>query len=875
MSKSKAIFNTMIIGILFSIPLFACFSQANDCSETVTCTTLEPVGFFIDGSTDMETSLDVLTFEGTPAAIGGKYGLQFRDSIQLNVKNHWESILKTGLSPLEVLKIVEVREKYLSPDIVEELKAMAVAAQVSYIDLLVYNLFTQFQQPEEESGCTSWVAAGTGSRTGETLLHKNRDFAFKPQVAIQINREGKYKYMALISEGQTTLLPAGINEHGLAVIQNDVGMNLMNYNVFGIEGTEMCRYIIENCRNVDEAIAYVANANNFGGSIIFLADKDKGAIIELTGWQQHVEIIENEAQFRSNHFLNLTDKTYASPAHSTTSSRRYEAAKEFFEEKSYNLSVLDCHELSRHHYYSEDGVLSAHDSADGSICNHRTLFGVTFQIDKDYPGELSTMWTAIGFPCSSIYVPLHVGATEIQEAYKNGVAWRAAVEIKSMNLGPHAGLIPHFLDIEQEFINNETIVREEARIQFDDNNDTDAREIVTNFDLSSCSDAFNEMEQIANVTFWIDSFYNNYHIGSSVNVTIDNNVTLQAGKKMGTFDSESITTVLRGWEDAIFYANHTLIPGTNITYEVLDSNNNQVLFNVTAQEAEDGVNISARLGNPDITSIILRAKLTSNNSANTPVLEEWGILGLLSTGSPASGLSTLDIVIICAIIGLVGICTAIIIRRQLYIKKNPRAKDNVKVKSRAASEEISGSKPASSIARIGAWFIDAVLIISLWIIAYLACLIPVFFNPFHVTIGYELTIGIGLSFIFLTGFFYFWILESLNKGQSIGKMIFRLKTVDSGTLGPLTKGKHAINSTLKGSPLIIFDIAIGLIKNVARPEKQYRITQNLSNVIVVKVEREKTLKRRNIIAFFIFFVVILVIEMMIAYLIIWNLLGYL
>ena len=119
-----------------------------------------------------------------------------------------------------------------------------------------------------------------------------------------------------------------------------------------------------------------------------------------------------------------------------------------------------------------------------------------------------------------------------------------------MNIGPHAGLIPYFLDIEEDFIQNETIVRADAKVQLDDNNITDARTLVTNFDFSSCSHAFDEMERLSNATFWIDSFYNDYHVGSSINVTIDNNVTLQVGKIMGSFESEPITTVLGGWKDA-------------------------------------------------------------------------------------------------------------------------------------------------------------------------------------------------------------------------------------------------------------------------------------------------------------------------------------
>ncbi len=108
-------------------------------------------------------------------------------------------------------------------------------------------------------------------------------------------------------------------------------------------------------------------------------------------------------------------------------------------------------------------------------------------------------------------------------------------------------------------------------------------------------------------------------------------------------------------------------------------------------------------------------------------------------------------------------------------------------------------------------------------------------------IGFFALIGgvmdyLGLSGLFswLLAFLYFWALESFNKGQTIGKIALKLRTVDEYSLEPATPGNLVINNLSRGFWGIILDFLIGILANRGDVQKRLRILQNLSKTVVIK-----------------------------------------
>jgi len=134
---------------------------------------------------------------------------------------------------------------------------------------------------------------------------------------------------------------------------------------------------------------------------------------------------------------------------------------------------------------------------------------------------------------------------------------------------------------------------------------------------------------------------------------------------------------------------------------------------------------------------------------------------------------------------------------------------------------------ASFLERITAWLIDIAIVLSVTI--------PL---SFYVNFGYFYI----YSYVYnsIIGFFYFWLLELLNKGRTIGKLILRLKTVNKDDFGKAKTSKLFLNNITKPTVFLFFDVLIGLLVNHVQENKNnkiFRATQLLTEVIVIKEKK--------------------------------------
>ncbi|MHA1730082.1 MAG: RDD family protein [Promethearchaeota archaeon] len=87
----------------------------------------------------------------------------------------------------------------------------------------------------------------------------------------------------------------------------------------------------------------------------------------------------------------------------------------------------------------------------------------------------------------------------------------------------------------------------------------------------------------------------------------------------------------------------------------------------------------------------------------------------------------------------------------------------------------------------------------------------------------------------IIGLIYFWAFETIN-GQTPGKMAMKIQTVDENSLGKISSGQAALH--VIGKVLFLpIDFILGVIVKGDDPseEHKYRITQNISKTVVVKI----------------------------------------
>ena len=87
----------------------------------------------------------------------------------------------------------------------------------------------------------------------------------------------------------------------------------------------------------------------------------------------------------------------------------------------------------------------------------------------------------------------------------------------------------------------------------------------------------------------------------------------------------------------------------------------------------------------------------------------------------------------------------------------------------------------------------------------------------------------------LTVFLYFFFLEAFFKGQTIGKILLKIRTVDESSFQPPDISQALVNNIARGSFLFLIDFVLGIIANSGKPNKRYRILQNFSRTVVVKL----------------------------------------
>ena len=83
--------------------------------------------------------------------------------------------------------------------------------------------------------------------------------------------------------------------------------------------------------------------------------------------------------------------------------------------------------------------------------------------------------------------------------------------------------------------------------------------------------------------------------------------------------------------------------------------------------------------------------------------------------------------------------------------------------------------------------------------------------------------------------FYFWLLEAYNKGQTIGKIALKIRTVDDQRHEIASSGNYLVNNIFKIHPILfIIDFIIGILVNSGDPQKRLRLMQNASHTVVIR-----------------------------------------
>jgi len=329
--------------------------------------------------------------------------------------------------------------------------------------------------------CTSAVISGKATPDGRPLLWKNRDTGSE-QNAIMFFYNGKYDYVGLINSED-------INGEQIWIGYNSAGFSIMNTASYNLIESDT---IAENDREgylMHMALKYCANLQDFENMLDTLQkpmgveanfgviDASGGAAYYETDNYKYAKIDVNDPKIAPSGYVIRTNYSFTGISNEGYGYIRYMAANELFDNAvssnslspiyiQQNMSRSLVHGRTKVDLKAEAGLnneVSKFVSFQDFIPRNITASSIVIQgVLKDENVDLTTMWTILGFPLTSVQIPIWLaGGDEFLKIVKlnnQGVALLSdnAIKLKRRVFPITKGSGKKYMDINQLYNQQQT-----------------------------------------------------------------------------------------------------------------------------------------------------------------------------------------------------------------------------------------------------------------------------------------------------------------------------------------------------------------------------------------------------------------------------------
>lgn len=276
--------------------------------------------------------------------------------------------------------------------------------------------------------CTIGVAIGTATSDGRPLLWKTRDYASSPDNEVKYNTSYQYKFISVSNAGSGTYSWMGVNEYGFAIV-NSLSEDLVAGSSGPSNGALM-RDVLGNCQTVAEFQNYLDSTNittrTTCANFAVIDSTGAGAIFETAGseyWKFDAANSPNGYVIRTNFSIN---------GGSSEGIERYNRStnliNNFYNGDSLNYKSIIRYQMRDFSDFNSDpvpvpfpdywisGRPYGYIFCDKSICRQSSVSAAVIHgvLTTEFAG-LSTMWTILGHPASSVAIPYWpVGDTPVE-----------------------------------------------------------------------------------------------------------------------------------------------------------------------------------------------------------------------------------------------------------------------------------------------------------------------------------------------------------------------------------------------------------------------------------------------------------------------------
>lgn len=230
-----------------------------------------------------------MTLRGTPSQMGQQHGAVMAQA-GLELPTPDAALLKLG-NDCEQTAIQH------TPQLVEEMRAFADAIHIPYDTLKTFTLTVQLQQTMPS--CSVVAVMPERSANGKLMVGRNYDFSYA--IAEGATTYKTYPDAGYAHTGSSDIWIGredGMNEHGLFVAMSATFIQGVQP---GLPFWFIVRHMLETCKTVDEALAWIQSVPHSQSRNYMLADGKKAVVAEASLNGVYVREAEEGVLVMTNH----------------------------------------------------------------------------------------------------------------------------------------------------------------------------------------------------------------------------------------------------------------------------------------------------------------------------------------------------------------------------------------------------------------------------------------------------------------------------------------------------------------------------------------------------------------------------------------------
>jgi len=294
------------------------------------------------------SKLRVLTLSGTPYDMGYAHGKHYHDEIhmftedriKLSQSPHWTGKSLSREAIIDLAEQCVTKHIEYAPDLMEELKGMADATNLSLAELIIMNGFTDFidvvyhvgegeLQPvnNHEDNCTAFLVPPSRTQANQGMFGQTWDMheTATPYVMLLDGKpDNALDFLSFTITGCVGMI--GMNEAGIAVGINNL---MASDGQIGVTWNFVIRKILQQ-DNIEDALKCITDADLAGAHNYMLMDKNgNGYNVEAMSTHTHVEKLTDSPIVHTNHCIidaNQRVERERTPASRASTLKRYDKA---------------------------------------------------------------------------------------------------------------------------------------------------------------------------------------------------------------------------------------------------------------------------------------------------------------------------------------------------------------------------------------------------------------------------------------------------------------------------------------------------------------------------------------------------------------------